>query len=226
MTRLLPAGLPVSGSVACLALLLSGCVSILPEPVIPEALIALPADRAMASASPLRADIVVFPPDATKAYSGVDIAVRTDQEIIYLSAVRWVDSAPRLLQGAVIDALVRSGGEGRAVPAQLAARGDYDLRWRIVDLSTGKDSLPVHVVVDANLVDSGTRRILQQKRFETTGTPRSGSARDRAAALALAVQQASDQVASFVAEYAVPVADTTNVPPRPPAPPPLSGAPR
>lgn len=207
------------------ALMLSACVSVLPEPEVPEALIALPAERASAPGAPLQADIVVFPPDATKAYSGVDIAVRSEQEIVYLANVRWVDAAPRLLQGAVIDSLVRSGGPGRAVPAQLAARGDYDLRWRVVDLSAGPNATPVHVAVDANLVDTATRRILQQKRFEASATPESRAPRDRAAALALVAQKVADDVAAFVAQGATPV-QPFSAPSQLPPPPALSEPPQ
>jgi ABC-type uncharacterized transport system auxiliary subunit len=199
-TRILPAlVLPLA-----LSLTLGGCFSVLPEPQIPSALIALPADRAQAPADPLRADVAVYPPDSTRAFAGVDIAVRTDQEMVYLADVRWVDSAPRLLQNAVVDSLSKAGGGGRAVTAQLAAQVDYEVRWRIVDLSASRDTGPVRVEVAVSLLDSMTRRMLAQETFTATGTPGDRAPRARAAALALAAQSVADQVAAFVARSAPP----------------------
>jgi ABC-type uncharacterized transport system auxiliary subunit len=187
-----------------LPLALGGCLSVLPEPEIPLALIALPAERAQTPADPLRADVAVYPPDASRAYSGLDIAVRTDQELVYLANVRWVDTAPRLLQGAVVDALSRAGGEGRAAPAQLGARVDYDIRWRIIDLSTGKETAPATALVEVSILDAGTRRMVAQEQFKATENPASREPRARAAAMATAAQSVADQVAEFVAKTVTP----------------------
>ena len=182
---------------------LGGCVSVLPTPIIPSALISLPADRAVAPADPLQADVAVFMPEASRAFANADIAVRDGQELIYLSDVRWADSAPALLQGAVVSTLSKSGGPGKAAPGQLGARTDYDLRWIVVDLSTGKGAAPVRVEVQASLMDSGTRRMIAQQTFSAEGSPPDASARGRAAALAVASQNVADQVAAFVAKTAV-----------------------
>jgi ABC-type uncharacterized transport system auxiliary subunit len=189
---------------ASLAVSLSGCVSILPKPDVPLALIELPAERAKAPSAPLRADVAVMPPDAGRAYAGVDIAVRSEQEVVYLADVRWADNAPRLLQGAVIESLSKAGGDGQVAPGQLGARVDYDVRWRVIDLSTGYGVAPVRAEVEASLVDSRNRRIIAQQRFSATEVPSSAKPRDRAAALAIAAQSVADQVAGFVAEKAEP----------------------
>lgn len=184
--------------------LLGACVSVLPEPQIPSALISLPASRAQAPADPLQADVSVYPPDSTRAYSGADIAVQTGQELVYLGDVRWADAAPRLLQSAVVDALALAGGEGRAVPAQLAARVDYEVRWRIIDLSASRETGPVRAQVEVSLLDSATRRVVAQGSFSATENPTDRAPRARAAAVALAAQSVADQVAAFVARSAVP----------------------
>lgn len=191
-------------SVLALSVALGGCFSVLPEPQIPSALISLPAERAQAPADPLNADVSVYPPDSTRAFAGVDIAVRTDQEMVYLGDVRWVDSAPRLLQSAVVDSLAKAGGNGRAVTAQIGARVDYEVRWRIIDLSASREAGPVRVEVAVSLLDALTRRMVAQETFSATGTPSDRAPRARAAALALAAQSVSDQVAAFVARTALP----------------------
>jgi ABC-type uncharacterized transport system auxiliary subunit len=185
-------------------LALGGCISVLPEPEIPSALIALPPERAQTPTDPLRADVAVYPPDASRAFAGANIAVRTDQEMVYLADVRWVDAPTRLLQGAVIDALSQAGGEGRAAPAQLGARVDYDVRWRIVELSVARETGPVKAEVEVSLLDSQTRRMVAQETISAEGSPASRAPRDRAAALALASQSVANQVAAFVVKTALP----------------------
>ena len=190
--------------VLVLSAALGGCFSVLPEPQIPSALIALPADRAQAPADPLQTDVSVYPPDSTRAFAGVDIAVRTDQEMVYLGDVRWVDAAPRLLQNAVVDSLAKAGGDGRAVTAQIGARVDYEVRWRIIDFSASRDAGPVRVEVAVSLLDALTRRMVAQDTFSATGAPSDRAPRARAAAPALAAQSVADQVATFVAKSALP----------------------
>ena len=181
------------------ALMASGCVSVLPEPFIPAALISLPADRATAPADPLNADVAVYMPETSRAFAGADIAVTDNQELVYLDQVRWADNAPGLMQTAVVNALTKAGGPGRAVPAQLGADVDYDVRWRIIDLSAGKDTAPVRAEVQVSLMDSGTRRMVAQQTFSAEGNPSDRAPRARAAALALVSQKVADDVAAFVA---------------------------
>jgi len=185
---------------------LSGCVNLLPNPEVPQALIALPADRAKAPPTPLLADVSVLPPDSSRAFSGVDIAVSNNQELVYLADVRWADAAPRLLQNAVVNALSKAGGAGRVTTVQQGVRTDYELRWRIIDLSVGKDVTPVNVIVSASVVDAESRRTIAQSDFKATGVPATRNPRDRAAALAMAAQDAADQVAAFAARSVASVA--------------------
>ncbi len=195
---------PALGFALALSLLSAGCVSVLPEPVVPAALISLPADRAKPPVAPLEADVTVYPPDSARSWAGSDIAVANQQELIFLSDVRWADTGPRLLQIAVVDALSGASGSGRAMTAQQATRTDYDLRWRIVDLSVSPQEGPVQARVEATLVDSQTRRVVAQQVFSADGRPTGRSQRERAAALAVAAQNLADQVAAFVAAEARP----------------------
>ncbi len=191
-------------AVASASFAMAGCVSVLPEQVTPDALIDLPDSRAVAPSQMLRADVTIYPPDATRAYSGVNIPVRDEQELVFLSDVRWSDASPRLLQAALVNALSRADGEGNVTPAELATRGAYGLRWRIVDLSVSRNG-PVRAVVDASLVTAQTRKIVAQERFELEVSPTARSERARAAALADAAQQIANQVAEFVAANAEPL---------------------
>lgn len=181
----------------------AGCVSVLPEPDAPNALLELPDARASAPAGQLRADVVVYAPDSNRAFAGVNIPVRDEQELVFLSDMRWADAAPRLLQGGVVNALSKASGDGAVATAELATRGDYDLRWRIIDLSVTRGTGPVNVVVEASLVESLSRRIVAQDRMTATRSPDAASSQARAAALAIAAQEVSDLVAAFVVTNAV-----------------------
>jgi ABC-type uncharacterized transport system auxiliary subunit len=179
---------------------LSGCVSVLPEPVVPDALISLPAERAMAPSAPLKADVNVFPPDASVAFAGLDIAVRDQQEIVYLTSMKWSDTPARLLQSAVVNALSAGQGPGRASSAQLGVRSDYDVRWRLIDLSVSKGAGPAVAAAQVSVASSKDRRIIAQKTIRAEAPSASAKPRDRAAALAVASQSLADQIAAFVTE--------------------------
>jgi len=192
----------MSGLALAAVVMTSACVSLLPEPMAPSTLVSLPADRATAPHLPLQADVAIFPPETSRAFAGADIAVRSDQELVYLNDVRWSDAAPQLLQSALANALVLAEGPGRAVLGQVGAEVDYDLRWRIIDLSVSRELGPVRVDLQVSLIDAVSRRPVAQKRFTAEVSPAERSPRSRAAALARAAQQAADQVAVFVAEVA------------------------
>ncbi len=194
---------PILAAILAMTLALGGCLSVLPQPIIPSALIQLPADRAKAPADQLQADVAVYAPETSRAFAGVDIAVTDSQELIYLPEVRWADSAPQLLQGAVVNALSKAGGPGRAVPGSLGAQVDYEVRWRLIDMSAGKDTAPVRVEVQVSLMKSGNRRMVAQQTFAAEGSPADRAPRARAAELALVAQSVADQVAAFVAKTVV-----------------------
>lgn len=183
--------------------LAAGCVSVLPEPKAPEALLELPDSRAQAPQGALMADVVVYAPDSNRAFAGVNIPVRAEQELVFLSDMRWADAAPRLMQNAVVNALSKAGGNGRAATAELATRGDFDLRWRIIDMSVTRNAGPVSVVVEASVVETVSRRIIAQDRMTASRQPASGSSQARAAALAIAAQDVANAVAEFVASSAI-----------------------
>ncbi len=193
-------------AVAAFGAVLGGCVSILPEPVVPDALVSLPAARATAPAAPLRADVNIYPPDASTAFAGLDMAVRDNQEIVYLKDMKWADVPARLLQSALANALSAGQGPGRASTAQLGVRTDYDVRWRLVDLSVGKGAGKAVASAQVSVVGSRDRRTVAQRSFTAEATSVSSAPRDRAAALAVAAQSLADQVAAFVAEVTPAVA--------------------
>jgi len=181
-----------------------GCVSVLPAQEAPRALIAPPAASAKAPVSTLRANVVVHPPEASRAFSGSEIAVVSDQAIVYLKDVKWADLAPKLAQSAALNALARASGDGRGLLPQAPLPADYELFWRISDLSVSRGRQPVRAEAEAILAEAGARRIVATARFVQQAAPRGGADRQRADALALALQQLADDIAEFVAREASP----------------------
>ncbi len=186
-------------ALAFATLALGGCVSVLPTPTIPSALISLPAERANAPADPLQADVAVYLPESSRAFAGSDIAVRDNQELIYLSDVRWSDIAPALLQGALVNSLTKASGPGKAVPGQLgpdrlrrALAGHRTLGWQEHVAGSRRGS------GDAD----GFGHAPHDRAAEFPVGRRSGRSRpSRArAALALVAQKLADDVAAFVAK--------------------------
>ncbi|MHA7873015.1 MAG: ABC-type transport auxiliary lipoprotein family protein [Hyphococcus sp.] len=128
---------------ACLAVLASGCVSLLPETAPPKPRYGiLPAETASLEGAPLPWSLVIEDPTATRVYDNVRIAVApAPGKIEYYGGAEWADRAPRLFQRALTQTFEDAGrivavGDRRAVPI-----GDFvlqtDIRRIHYDVSNG-----------------------------------------------------------------------------------------
>lgn len=196
--RLLVLPLLLAGTV------LSGCISVLPEPNQPQALIRLPTNSIQGASLPLLTNVVVHTPDAMGAISGVEIASSENQRIRYINNVVWADTPANLFQAAVVDALTASPGDGQAVPVQVGARGDYDLRLSLLDLTV--DNIRNEAVCEIRLVmtRSGDKAIVTSHVLRATEDIDGKSAVQRAETLAIAIRSAAELTADFVVQKAIP----------------------
>ncbi|ACT58195.1 ABC-type transport auxiliary lipoprotein family protein [Hirschia baltica] len=183
---------------------LGGCVSVLPEPKQPDALVRLPTSGMRGASSPLNTNIVVHIPDAMGAISGAEIAASDNQRIQYINDVRWADSPARLFQAAVVDALTVSEGDGLAVPVQVGARGEYDLRLSILDLTVDNEKEEAVCKVRVVLTRSGDKSIIASDVLQAVELLENKKSVDRAEALARAISNAAEITADFVATHAQP----------------------
>lgn len=183
---------------------LSGCISVLPEPKEPDALVRLPTSGMRGANAPLKTDVIVYTPDAMGAISGVEIASAENQRIQYINNVRWADSPARLFQEAVVDALTLSSGDGRAVPVQVGARGDYSVRLSILDLTVDNAAEEAVCEIRVVLTRSGDKGIIATDSLRATESFDSKKSVNRAEALARAIQNAAEITADFVAVNAQP----------------------
>ncbi len=182
---------------------LGGCISVLPEPKQPEALVRLPTTGVRGAVVPLETNVIVYLPNVMGAMSGSEIASADDQRIRYINNVRWADSPAKLFQEAVVTSLAKSDGQGQAVPVQTGVRGDYDLRLSILDLTVNKETDDAVCEVRLVLTRSGDRDIIASTVLTAREALVSQNAVSRAEILARAIQSAASMSADFVAEKAI-----------------------
>ncbi|MCI4643930.1 MAG: PqiC family protein [Hyphomonadaceae bacterium] len=111
---------------------LAACVSVLPEQKVPTALYRL---GEIPASTALEANIVVREPMAERILGGQNmVAQGEDGGLRLIEDVEWAGRLTRLMQTGLIDAL--SGpGEGIALTELSGALGQYELSWRIKDLT-------------------------------------------------------------------------------------------
>ncbi len=176
---------------------LSACVSVLPEPEIPDGLYRF---GAMTETYSVETVVAVREPEASRLFGGRVIASEDSAGALRLvRGVEWADSATRLMQVAVLDAL-DDDGAGVAVALETGARADYELVWRIEDFTLA--GTLARCDLEATLVEAATRKVVAQTNVTSSASANASSAESRALALAEAGRACVAQVAGFVSEKA------------------------
>jgi cholesterol transport system auxiliary component len=177
--------------------MLSGCVSLFPEPEIPTGLYRLGPVEADSRFS-ITNSVMVRQPEAPRILSGVQMASRDDDNAIRLiRGVEWADRVPRLMQLTVLDYL-GTNGAGAAILPETGARVDYELSWRLSEFSLqGNTAL---AVAELTLLDGRTRKPLRQMTVTSRQQATSRTAENRAQALAEAGRDLARQAAGFIAQ--------------------------
>lgn len=175
----------------------TGCVSLLPEPKVPDALYRLgPVDPDASIV--LERSLVVRQPEAPRILSGVDIASRDNRGAVRLvDGVEWADRAPRLFQLTLLDYLGTDGNQLALLP-ETGARADFELTWRISELALEGDTAIARVQV--TVLDGQTRKPLWQKMVSSRLAASSSTSAGRAEALAEAGRDVVRQTAVFIAD--------------------------
>lgn len=166
-----------------MALSIAGCVSVLPEPVVPDALYRFTSTSQPMSGAPvtLPANIIVFEPEGSSLLLGRNIAYETsDGALSVLPEAEWTESASRLLQSALLDRLSLQSADsaGVAVDERLTLSAAYELHWTVRDLVIGEDDAVATARVEILNGRSGgivgqtfiTRREPYSGRADTEGT--------------------------------------------------------
>lgn len=189
---------------ASAALLLGGCISILPDaPPPPNVYTLRVGDVQPAGGAPKPLVVTVSAPAAQRLASGSDIVWRTGAEMAVMDRVAWDDSAPDLLQMMLAETIDRRGAFKGVARGGSGVRGDIEVRWDVLAFEVVEDGgLEAVFNATVRLVDSRSRAIVETKRFETRAPIASRSGKLAAAALEKAAREACLQIADWAAEKA------------------------
>lgn len=118
---------------ACCAMLITcGCASVIPQTEPADALYRL---GAMAPEYRPGASVSIREPDGSRLMTGRAMVTEdVSGAIRIMKGAEWTDRATSLMQSALLD-LLDGQGENADVPAQAGALTEYELSWRIADLS-------------------------------------------------------------------------------------------
>lgn len=186
-------------SVCASTLLLSACVSVLPEAP-PASARFLVSDVAFEepAAPPVKWTLGVDEPNATLAFNTAKIALaRAPSRIEYYAGGEWVDRAPRLFGAALIRSFENSGriiGVGSRVTLPIST---YVLQTDIRQLTIAHDgALAAEAEVFARLTN-GRSQIYASKLFEAVEAVTADSPAAAAAALNRALERIQREVVDW-----------------------------
>lgn len=204
MIRNLARGAVAGATLAC-ALLVAGCISLLPEPPDPPSVFALRAaeDLPKAPPSPRTPSVTIADVAAPAALAGPELAVTTaDGSLAYVRGAVWTEDAPDALRSLLLETFDRTG-LARAAPAAIGARADVMLSVDLVTftLTPSRRRAPARadIVVVARLLDGRNRSVLAVERFTAEGPAGDDGPAGAAAALGAVARTAALDVARWTA---------------------------
>lgn len=175
------------------AIALSACVSILPEPVIPDALYAI---EARETPLPLAANVVVREAEAPKASAGQAIVSEDASGALrLLPSVEWAGPATRQFQLAVVNSF--AGGEGAAVLPEAGIAAPYEVSLRVQYLGLRGDRAVCRV--STQLVHTRRRALVGNDVVSVDVASTDGSTAARGAAMKSVTEQCISDISETIA---------------------------
>jgi ABC-type uncharacterized transport system auxiliary subunit len=177
------------------ASLLSGCVSVLPEPVGPDALYEVEATQDL---SGLAHDLIVREPEAPRLMAGQGmVSEGADGGLRLIAGVEWSGPATRQIQLAMIDSF-KTGEVGNAVLPELGVLADYELASQLSVLRLEGETAVCKMVV--SLIETQGRSLLARRDILASEQASGGGASSRATALKTAASDCAMQASAFAIE--------------------------
>ncbi len=182
--------------------LLGGCVSLLPEPPPPPNIYVLESQNVERTTGPaIDAVVGVATPTGERSILGTDLVWRTGNRLAFVDQTQWSNRAEFALQSMLIETILRQG-RFRAATRSGEARGEYEIRWEVLDFEIREDTMTARFVADARLVSSPGRRLVATETI-TAEAPVSDRSQTAAAnALARAAREGSARIGMFAADAA------------------------
>ncbi len=184
-------------------LVLSGCISLLPEQeraTLYRLSSQLPAE---ATAQPDAQVVRVGRPFAPRALAGDRIALDTGEgRIAYMAGASWVSPAPSLIQELVLDTFDRRSGAVTAARPEDGVASRYDLRLELRRFEAvydeGENRAPrIDVAMRARLIDGADREVSGVRAFTVSRR----AASNRQSAIVAAFSDAASQVSRELVEW-------------------------
>lgn len=180
-------------NIGLLCTALTACVSVLPEPVAPDALYSV---EASATQSGLAHDVIVREPESARLMAGQGMVSKgADGGLRMISGVEWAGPATRQIQLAMIDSF-ETGEAGNAVAPELGILADYELASRVSVLHLQGDTAICEMVV--SLIATRDRSLISHTEITAQQMAVSRSSADRATALKQAASACAAQASTFV----------------------------
>jgi ABC-type uncharacterized transport system auxiliary subunit len=178
-------------------LLLTSCISLLPEPPPPPRVFVLEAAEVAPSAtSAIEAVIAVALPTGERSLLGTDLVWRTGDELAFVAQSQWSNRAELALQSILIETLIRQHGFSAATRTG-EARGDYEIRWEVLDFEVAEASMTARFVADVKLVALPGRRVIAQEIIAAEAPVADRASSAAAQALARAAREGSARIGEF-----------------------------
>lgn len=172
---------------------LTACVSVLPEPEVPNGLYRL---GDVDERSSISRTLIIREPEGARIYSGKPmVAVGDDGALRLIKGAEWAQPASQMLQVGLLDSFGTDGG-GLALAKATGAPGDLELAWRISDFTVS--GMVANCELELTLLDGRNRKPLAQKIIEAQAVSSSGTAAARAVALVAAAEDCVHQSAEAI----------------------------
>lgn len=189
---------------------LTACSSLLSGGPAPNLYTLSPAARFADGLPKVSWQLLIEEPGAVGGLESNRIAVQpTPNEVKYFGDVRWVERAPRMIQGLLVESFERSKAVAAVDRYAVGVRADYILKSEIRDFQAElfeNSKLPtVRVRLVAKLVRAGRQDILWTREFETRLTAKASTAPDVVAAFDEALGQAMAEIVAVAVRETPPV---------------------
>ena len=177
------------------AALLSGCVSVLPQPEAPDALYKITSKARFAD---LPHTLVVREPEAARIIAGQALVSESATgEYRLIPGVEWSGPSTRQIQYAIIDSFAPEA-PGHAVAPELGVLAEYELATRVSALRLRGETALCSMVV--SVITNRNRELIARAQVSAEGVASDESAKARAMALSEVASDCATQASAFALE--------------------------